>query len=79
MSVPQRFSEGDRVRVDIPDGSDPDHDRLHGRTGTVEAVIGDDAGTETGDERDSVIYRVSLNDEDEAVDLRWRDLRPASQ
>ena len=71
--MPQ-FIEGDRVRVDIPDETDPDH-RLHGEHGTVVSVLQDDAGTTTGDERDDLIYRVEL-DEGENIDLRWRDLRP---
>jgi len=71
--MPQ-FIEGDRVRVDIPDETDPDH-RLHGEHGTVVSVLQDDAGTTTGDERDDVIYRVELAD-GENIDLRWRDLRP---
>lgn len=70
----QCFTEGDHVRVDIPDESDPDHDRLHGREGVVVEVIRDDAGEETGDARDSVLFRVELADDDR-VDMRWRDLR----
>lgn len=71
-----RFSEGDQVRIDIPDKDDPDFNRLHGQEGTVVAVLKDDAGAETGDERDSVLYRVSLAGGDESIDVRWRDLRP---
>lgn len=70
------FTEGDYVRVDIPDESDPDYDRLHGREGVVVEVIRDDAGGETGDARDSVLFRVELADDDR-VDMRWRDLRPS--
>lgn len=66
---------GDRVRVDIPDESDPDHDRFHGRFGTVSRVLTDDAGAETGDPRDDAIYRVQFDDGTRA-DFRWRDLRP---
>lgn len=71
-----RFSAGDRVRIDIPDLTDPDHSRLHEAQGVVVDIIEDDAGVETGDGRDSVIYRVEL-DTEETVDVRWRDLRPA--
>lgn len=71
-----RFSLGDSVRIDIPDETDPDFDRLHACEGTVVEIIEDDAGTETGDERDSVLYRVALAGRDERVDVRWRDLRP---
>jgi ribosomal protein L21E len=70
----QHFDKGERVRVDIPDETDPDH-RLHGEHGTVVSILQDDAGTTTGDERDDVIYRVELAD-GENIDLRWRDLRP---
>ena len=71
----QRFSEGDRVRVDIPDETDPDHERYHGEHGTVITVLEDDAGRTTGDERDSLLFRVELEDGG-VEDFRWRDLRP---
>jgi len=71
-----RFCEGDRVRIDIPNESDPDFDRLHGEIGDVVGILEDDAGINTGDERDSVLYRVSLAENDTVVDVRWRDLRP---
>lgn len=71
----QRFSEGDRVRIDIPDETDPDHDRYHGVHGTIIAVLEDDAGLTTGDERDSLLFRVDLEGGDKE-DFRWRDLRP---
>ncbi|MCW8172732.1 hypothetical protein [Natrialba swarupiae] len=73
----QRFTEGDRVRVDIPDETDPDFDEFHGKHGVVKSVVKDDAGTETGDERDSVLYRVEF-DHGSTMDFRWRDLRPAT-
>jgi len=71
----QRFSKGDRVRVDIPDETDPDYERYHGVRGTVVAVINDDAGRATGDERDSLLFRVEL-EEGSMEDFRWHDLRP---
>jgi len=71
----QRFSEGDRVHVDIPDETDPDHERYHGVRGTVVAIINDDAGRATGDERDSLLFRVEL-EEGSMEDFRWHDLRP---
>lgn len=73
----QRFHEGDQVRVDIPDETDPDHERLHGEVGEIIGIIEDDASQATGDERDAVIYRVVLTDGDATVDVRWRDIRPA--
>ena len=74
----RRFEEGDRVRVDIPDQTDPDHDDLHGRQGTVVNIFEDDAGIETGDERDSHHFTVEF-DNGEIAHLRWRDLRPLSE
>jgi len=71
----ERYNEGDRVRVDIPDQTDRDHERYHGKKGTIVAVCFDNAGTVTGDERDSTLYRVEL-DSGENADFRWRDLRP---
>jgi ribosomal protein L21E len=70
-----RFTKGDRVRVDIPDTTDHDHDRYHGVHGKVVEVLEDDAGEATGDERDAEIYRVKLENR-ETADFRWRDLRP---
>jgi hypothetical protein len=72
----KRFDTGDRVRIDIPDETDPDHDRLHGCRGTVVNIISDDAGAVTDDEWEGYLFRVELDD-GETVDVRWRDLRPA--
>lgn len=66
----------DEVQINIPDKNDPDFERLHGRRGKVVGIIEDDAGAETGDARDSLIYRVALADSDTVVDVRWRDIRP---
>jgi len=68
------FEKGDRVRVDIPDRDDPDF-QYHREQGEIEKVIEDAAGQETGDERDSRLFRVEL-DSGETQDFRWRDLRP---
>lgn len=73
----KRFEAGDRVRVDIPNEDDPDHERLHRKQGTVVEVFEDDAGKETGDQRDSYLFSVKI-DEGSIEQLRWRDLRPAS-
>jgi ribosomal protein L21E len=70
----QELTTGDRIRVDIPDETDPDHERYHGRHGTVTDVIEDHAAATTGDERDNHIYRVEFEDGTTA-DFRWRDLR----
>lgn len=71
----QRFTEGDRVRIDIPDKEDPDHDRFHGKHGIITGILEDDAGTDTGDGRDNLLYHVELEDGTD-MDFRWRDLRP---
>lgn len=68
---------GSRVRIDIPDKTDPEFDQYHGMFGEVGAVLEDDAGSITGDERDSFLCEVEL-DSGETVEFRWRDLRPAS-
>jgi len=73
----ETIQKGDRVRVDIPDETDPDH-RYHGEHGEVVNILDDDAGRETGDPRDSLIYRLRL-ESGETVDLRWRDIRPPLQ
>ena len=69
------FREGDRVRVDIPDEDDPDF-QWHGEHGVIIDIIEDDVGLATRDDRDSVIYRIVLDDHDITIDARWRDLRP---
>lgn len=71
-----RFSEGDTVRIDIPDKDDPDHDYFHDREGQVVDVREDDAGKETGDKRDNIEYLIEFDD-GKRMDFRWRDLRPA--
>lgn len=58
----------------MADGTDPIWPSP-GRHGAVITVIEDDAPAETGDERDSLIYRVEFEDGTTA-DFRWRDLRP---
>lgn len=70
----QTVEAGDRVRIDIPDETDSDH-HYHAEHGVIVAVTRDDAGTSTGDGRDSYLYRVQLASGQE-VDFRWRDLRP---
>ena len=66
---------GDRVRIDIPDETDPDHDRYHGEHGRIVDVLADEAGTLTGDERDSIIYWVAFSNGEE-LDLRHQSIRP---
>ncbi|MCU4927087.1 hypothetical protein OB905_14050 [Halobacteria archaeon AArc-dxtr1] len=42
-----QFEEGNRVRIDIPDETDPDYNRFHGRHGEIVALFDDDAGAFT--------------------------------
>lgn len=62
------------MRIDVPNETNPEHS-LYGEHGRVVEVLQDDAGVETGDARDSTIYRVRTHEGD-TVDLRWRDLQP---
>ncbi len=71
----ERFSEGDRVRIDIPDETDLDHQEYHEEHGQVVAVLSDDVDSLTADERDALLYRVAF-DSGGTADFRWRDLRP---
>lgn len=72
------FHVGDRVRIDIPDETDPDHDRYHGEHGRIIDILEDEAGTLTGDKRDSTIYRIELSNGEE-LDLRHQSIRPPLQ
>jgi hypothetical protein len=71
---PTEFGEGERVRVDIPNESDVDFE-YHSQEGEIIEIIPDDAGSITGDDQDSALYRVSLDD-GRTHDFRRRDLRP---
>jgi len=73
-----RLEQGTEVRVDIPDTTDPDFEQYHRRRGTIVAIVEDDAGKLTGDDRDDVLYCVEFND-GEQQDFRWRDLRPITE
>jgi hypothetical protein len=70
----ENTAKGDRVQIDIPDETDPDH-QYHGEHGVVVKILSDDAGEETGDSRDSRFYRIQL-ESGETIDVRWRDIRP---
>lgn len=72
----ERLTEGTRVRIDIPDESDPDHDQYHGVHGEVIKTIEDDAGKLAGDREDGVIYRIRL-ESGATSDFRQADLRPS--
>jgi len=70
----QRFTEGDRVRIDIPDEDDIDN-QYHGKHGTVIDIITDDLHRLTGFERDKYMYTIQFSD-DTTLHCRQRDLRP---
>ncbi len=72
------YQIGDRVRIDIPDETDPDHERYHGEHGRIVDILEDEAGTFTDDERDSIIYRVEFSNGEE-LDLRHQSIRPPIQ
>jgi hypothetical protein len=55
---------GGRVRIDIPDETDPDHEMYHGKHGEILVVISDNADDVTGDEQDSGLYRIHLDNGD---------------
>lgn len=63
------FDVGDRVRIDIPDESRPEH-RYHGKNGELIAVIPVGSGAERNER-----LRVEL-DIGGAVDVGPEDLRP---
>lgn len=71
-----RFTVGSRVRIDIPDETDPDHDRYHGEEGIIQETRTDDAALETGRAIDSIEYLVRLEDLSEEMWFRERDIRP---
>lgn len=68
-----RFDVGDRVRVSIPDPSDPDH-MYHGATGEIVDVLKDDLGEVTGDPADNYLYTVELDANIGTIDVRHDDL-----
>jgi ribosomal protein L21E len=69
------FSEGDRVRVDIPDETDVDHQQYHGQHGTIVSTLSDDVDEIIEDEQDARLYRVEF-ESGQTMDFRRRDLRP---
>ena len=72
------YNLGDRIRVDIPDETDPDHEQYHGEHGQIAETLEDEAGALTGDEQDSIIYRIQLDD-GETIDVRHHSIRPPIQ
>lgn len=71
----QRFAPGDRVRVDIPDETHPDHRKFHGRHGKIIAILSSGEDCETGYDRRGYEFRVVF-DEGGYADFKWVFLRP---
>lgn len=68
-----RYSKGNRVRIDIPDERDPDHDQYHGEHGIIVDIL--EANPTVESARDDPVYRVNVDDGDTAY-FRRRDIRP---
>lgn len=66
------YTAGDRVRIEIPDPSDPDFTRLHGASGTLYHIC-----EKSDDKIDDSLHRVML-DTGAVVDVFEEDLRPWS-
>ncbi len=75
MNNMEDLDTGDRVRIDIPDETDPDYNQFHGEHGTIVSTVQDDLSEITGTEGKSTIYRVDL-DSGQTMDFRHHDLRP---
>jgi len=69
------YNSGDRVRIDIPDETDPNHDQYHGEHGTIVDLLEDDDDTLSGERHESIIYRIQLNG-GEKIDVRQHVVRP---
>lgn len=65
-----------RVRIDLTDTTDPDHDRYHGRGGTIGSIRIDDAAREFGRGIASIEILVRIGELDEGMGFRTRDVRP---
>lgn len=57
----REYVTGDRVRVDIPDESHPDHDRYHGKHGRVIATLPAAGEDVTGGDRREQKVRVEFD------------------
>ncbi|MFB6361140.1 MAG: hypothetical protein ABEH59_07435 [Halobacteriales archaeon] len=73
-SEAEPYEVGDRVRIDIPDETHPDH-QYHGTNGEITAVI---PGSETADteaDQFGIRFRVDL-EIDEAIEIEAKYVRP---
>jgi len=69
------YHVGNRVRIDIPDETNLNHDQYHGEHGQIVEILEDEADTRTVDQRDSIIYQIQLSD-GEKIDVRHHAIRP---
>lgn len=72
------YHAGDRVKIDLPNESNPNHDPYHEEHGTIVDSLEDDSNTLGGDEQDSNIYRIHL-DAGEKLEIRHLVIRPPIQ
>lgn len=72
------YDVGDRVRIDIPNETNPNHDQYHEEHGTIVDILEDDSDAFSGDEQESSIYRIQL-DAGEKLDVRHLVIRPPIQ
>ena len=75
LDAMSQYDVGNRVRIDIPDETDPDHEQYHGKHGRIADILEDEAGSLTGDEQDSLIYQIQLDNGDN-IDVLYRAIRP---
>jgi len=75
LDAMSQYDVGERVRIDIPDETDPDNEQYHGEHGQIADILEDEAGSLTGDEQDSLIYQIQLDNGDN-IDVRHRSIRP---
>lgn len=69
------YHAGNRVRIDIPDATNRNHDQYHGKHGQIVEILKDESDTLTVDQRDSIIYQIQLSD-GEKIDVRHHAIRP---
>jgi len=75
LDAMSQYDVGERVRIDIPDETDPDNEQYHGEHGQIADILEDEAGSLTGDEQDSLIYQIQLDNGDN-IDVLYRAIRP---
>jgi hypothetical protein len=74
-----RFNDGDCVRVDSPDETDPDHDPSHGAHGQIIDGLANDAKIITASSQDSILCRVAFETTKQADFRRWNLRSPTDE